>query len=1007
MKKFHINSFIFKIIATVVAGSIVLAVSLSLVNLWLSRRVFINTFAEAQGKIFNQIDNEFYHFMGGITEIMEGIGGTNQYLSFEGDDTADMVGFITVKEEEIRKMYSYFTSQTSDIVLLNQDNEVVSSNNSEYLLPDSEASTALYRQLRVMAAKHGYQEETKGRYGKRYFIQRLQSTNYKIFGIISPKAAFKEQYNIAFMIVLTVLITGMVALLIIIFMNQQTRPIAGIVRVMKHSGQKQFRQKVEVKGTDEVRALAETYNQMVEELDLYIRQLIQAEDDKRTAEIHALQMQINPHYMYNTLAGIKWLIRQGDADKSIQVIDAFIAMLRNVISNRDKLITVGQEVENLKNYVFVNQARYGESVTVEYYILPQCLNCQIPKMILQPLVENAFFHAFPDGRRGSISIFVKEEKGDLKFDIVDNGVGMTAEQLTELRQKEQFKGEHFTGIGIQNVDERIKLLYGPEYGIKIDILHFPGRYGLERVMERLRIRPGRLNYGSIRGASSHQENPFYIIADRETSEDYGNCYGLMLLYSGSFKCETEQDSLAQVRVTLGLQDEMFEYVLKPGESFYTPEAAMTFSPGGFSSLSHLNHEMIRSHVCRGPFKAAPRPILINNWEATYFDFDGDTIRAIARQAAELGVEMLVLDDGWYGERNSDNKSLGDWQVNEKKLGGSLHELVQDINGMGLKFGLWIEPEMISEDSELYRAHPDWVLAIPGRKPIRSRAQLVLDFSREEVVDYILEQIVTILGQANIEYLKMDMNRSLCDIYSRTGGEQNAGVIMHQYVLGVYRFLEQLLKYRPNLLIEGCSGGGGRFDAGMLYYTPQIWCSDNTDAIERIVIQHGTSFGYPVSAVGSHVSAVPNHQTGRTVSLKTRGVVAMAGSFGYELDLRILSAAEKAEVRQQIKDYKACWKLIHNGRYYRLHTPGQDLDYAAWLFVDKNKEEALLNIVSLAAHCNAPVTYIKCKGLDEKGCYEIAGQPGRYWGSALMRAGLPVPLQPGEYNSWQFHIRKIT
>lgn len=574
MKKIHINSFIFKIIATVVAGSIGLAVSLSLVNLWLSKRVFINSFAESQSRIFNQIDNEFYQFMDGMTDIMEGIGGNNQYVKkyfladeekirqvddmdnryrmeasfhqlaindyngvavfilgksgesyiyrdsdkfiykkneiwnsdvaaaarlrpgqivcryqtggftstskdspviiwakawhLDEDDTADMAGFITVKEEEIRKMYSHFTSQASDIVLMNQDNEVISSNNSEYLRADSEAVSALCRQIETMAAKDVYQEETNGQDGqKRYMIQRLQSTNYKIIGIISPEAAFKEQYNIAVMIVLTVMITGIVALLIIFFMNQQTRPIGEIVRVMQNSGKEQFRQKVNVKGTDEVRTLAKTYNQMVEELDQYIHQLIQAEDDKRTVEIYALQMQINPHYMYNTLAGIKWLIRQGDSDKSTQVIDAFIAMLRNVISNSDKLISVGQEVENLKNYVFVNQARYGDSVTVEYYILPQCLNYQIPKMILQPLVENAFFHAFPDGRRGSINIFIKEEKGDIRFDIVDNGVGMTEKQLSELRLKKQFKGEHFTGIGIQNVDERIKLLYGSEYGIKI------------------------------------------------------------------------------------------------------------------------------------------------------------------------------------------------------------------------------------------------------------------------------------------------------------------------------------------------------------------------------------------------------------------------------------------------------------------------------------------------------------------------------------------------------------
>ena len=324
---------------------------------------------------------------------------------------------------------------------------------------------------------------------------------------------------------------------------------------------------------------------------------------------------------------------------------------------------------------------------------------------------------------------------------------------------------------------------------------------------------------------------------------------------------------------------------------------MSCSGQGLGRLSRNFHKTIRHHICRGRWKLTPRPVLINNWEATYFGFTGSRILEIARQAAELGVEMMVLDDGWFGKRDSDCSGLGDWQVNEEKLGCSLAQLSEQIHGLGLQFGLWVEPEMVSEDSELYRKHPDWALAVPGRKPVRSRCQLVLDFSREDVVDYIYEQISRVLRSARIEYIKWDMNRSIAEVYSAAADRQNPGEILYRYVLGLYRFLERLNREYPELLIEGCSGGGGRFDAGMLYYTPQIWCSDNTDAMDRIRIQYGTSFGYPISAVGSHISAVPNHQNGRVTPMETRGLAAMAGSFGLELDLDKITEEEKACVRR--------------------------------------------------------------------------------------------------------------
>ncbi len=559
-----------------------------------------------------------------------------------------------------------------------------------------------------------------------------------------------------------------------------------------------------------------------------------------------------------------------------------------------------------------------------------------------------------------------------------------------------------------------------------DLLHFHGRHTMERNLERVPVMHGKQSFGSRRGTSSHQHNPFAILAKRETTEEFGGCYGMSLLYSGNFSFEVEQDQYRQVRMQIGMLDEMMDYPLATGECLYTPEAAMAYSAEGLAALSHIYHEMIRNHVCRGIYKNARRPVLVNNWEATYFHFTGEKILKLAEQAAELGVEMLVLDDGWFGKRDDDNSGLGDWQVNEKKLGGTLSELVEKINARGLKFGIWIEPEMVNEDSSLYREHPDWAFRIPGRDPVRCRNQLVLDFSRKEVVDYVFRQIAAVIDSANVEYIKMDMNRSICDVYTGLAerGYQNYGKVMHGYVLGVYDFLERLVRRYPHILIEGCSGGGGRFDGGMLYYTPQIWCSDDTDAIERIRIQHGTSFGYPISAVGSHVSAVPNHQTGRSTKLRTRGIVAMAGTFGYELDLELLTETEKEEVKQQIRDYKNYWELINQGTYYRLHDPGTDRETAAWCFVSRDQTEMLLNVVSLDAHGNAPISYIRCRGLLPEGTYRCEAEKrdvkpytgaeprvdhrcieGRgFDGNALMHAGVPIPMELGEYGAMQLYFK---
>lgn len=535
-----------------------------------------------------------------------------------------------------------------------------------------------------------------------------------------------------------------------------------------------------------------------------------------------------------------------------------------------------------------------------------------------------------------------------------------------------------------------------------DLITFYGRHAMERNFQRSPVSHGSTVIGSRRGTSSHQYNPFLIVAEKETAEEAGSCYGLSLLYSGNFKGEAETDQFNQTRVLLGLQDEMFSWRLKPGETFYAPETAMTYSSFGLERLSQNYHRLYRKHLCRGKYRDIRRPVLINNWEATYFDFNREKLLSIAAQAADLGVEMLVLDDGWFGRREDDNSSLGDWQVNERKLGGSLKSLVEEINRLGLKFGIWVEPEMVSEDSELYRTHPDWAFKVPGRKPVRSRNQLVLDFSRPEVVDGVYDQICRVLDSANIEYVKWDMNRSITDVYSCLKDRESQGEVLHRYVLGLYDFQERLLKRYPDLLLEGCSGGGGRFDAGMLYYSPQIWCSDNTDAIDRVFIQYGTSFGYPVSASGSHVSAVPNHQTGRVTPMKTRGVTAMAGSFGYELDLNRISEEEKNCVREQMKSFKRYWKVIHQGDYYRLTNPFEK-ELGAWQFVSQDKKEALVNLVMLQSHGNQPVSYVRLRGLKEEALYEDQETKEVHYGSDLMNGGIPVPWNLGEYQAYQMYL----
>ena len=539
---------------------------------------------------------------------------------------------------------------------------------------------------------------------------------------------------------------------------------------------------------------------------------------------------------------------------------------------------------------------------------------------------------------------------------------------------------------------------------KWDMIHFHGRHCMERQPERVPLFHGIHTLASGRGMSSHQHNPFVILCDREATEESGACYGVMLMYSGNHKTEVELDQFDGVRIVTGVSDDRFRWELAPGASFCSPEVILTCADG-LTELSHNYHRVIRNNVVRGEYKLSRRPVLINNWEATYFDITEEKVLAIAEKAKELGIEMFVLDDGWFKNRNDDNAGLGDWIPDTEKLPNGLDGLIAKINDLGLRFGLWIEPEMVNEDSDLYRAHPDWALTAPNRAPMMSRNQLALDLSREEVHEYLYEKIAGLLEQYNITYIKWDFNRSLSDIYSHSTPSPRQGEVCHRYYLSLYRLYERLTERFPHVLFEGCAGGGGRFDAGMLYYNPQIWCSDNTDPIARSKIQYGTSFGYPSCTVGAHVSASPNHQTGRETPLNTRGVVAMSGAFGYELDLSKLSEEECAEIKEQISRYKELEPMILGGRLYRLSKLIDSTHYVAWQYVSPDMSRSLLSIVVTDPLANSAPVHVALKGLDENTMYSVNGE-FEALGSALMHGGYTFPRLMGDYPAMQIDIIRI-
>lgn len=540
----------------------------------------------------------------------------------------------------------------------------------------------------------------------------------------------------------------------------------------------------------------------------------------------------------------------------------------------------------------------------------------------------------------------------------------------------------------------------------MDLIHFYGRHAMERLTERLPLYHGVQSVESKRGMSSHQHNPFVILCDRPTSEKHGDCYGFALAYSGNFRCEIEVDQMEQTRLVIGIHPYHFSYRLNTGDVFETPEVIMAYSAKGLSGLSHIYHDAYRSNLIRSKYVTAPRPILVNNWEATYFNFNEEKLFNIAKNAKEIGLDMFVLDDGWFGKRDTDYSGLGDWVVNESKIKGGLPQLVKRIKALGMKFGLWIEPEMVSEDSDLYRNHPDWILRIPQRHMTRSRHQLNLDITRKEVRDYVMEQIFQVLDSCEADYVKWDMNRSVANVYSSALPGERQGEVFHRYMLGVYEMMERLVTRYPNLLFENCAGGGGRFDAGMLYYSPQIWCSDNTDAIDRLKIQYGTSFGYPISTMGAHVSVCPNHQTGRTTPFETRAVVASAGTFGFELDLEHLTPEEKEMAKKQILEYKQIEHLVQTGDYYRLSNPFHNDDYVLWQFVSKDKKETIMNGVQLRNEPNPHIHLIYPEGLLAEEHYKDTATGAVYTGAALMKAGIPFPVGEGDYQPIKYHFVMI-
>ncbi|ADM68551.1 Bifunctional alpha-galactosidase/sucrose kinase AgaSK [Paenibacillus polymyxa E681] len=521
-----------------------------------------------------------------------------------------------------------------------------------------------------------------------------------------------------------------------------------------------------------------------------------------------------------------------------------------------------------------------------------------------------------------------------------------------------------------------------------ELITLYGAHNNEKNIARRKILPGIQMVDSCRGASSPQQAPFMALVRKGTDEEQGEVYAFNLVYSGNFTAQTQVDSYRNTRVTMGINPFDFTWLLEPEESFQTPEVVMVYTENGLGGMSRIYHDLYRNRLCRGPFRDKERPILINNWEATYFNFDADKIEQLAKEAQSVGVELFVLDDGWFGKRDDDNTSLGDWVVDRRKLPDGLPDLANRIRNLGLEFGLWFEPEMVSIDSDLYRKHPDWCIHVPDRPHTLGRNQLMLDLSRKEVCEYIIKSVSDILSDVSITYVKWDMNRHMTDVGSAALPPERQRETAHRYILGLYHIMEELTSRFPHVLFESCSSGGGRFDAGMLYYMPQTWTSDNTDAICRLKIQWGTSLVYPPITMGAHVSTVPNHQVGRITPLETRGYVAMAGNLGYELDLTTLTVEEKEIVKKQIALYKEMRSLIQFGNFYRMINPF-DENEAAWSFVSEDQTEMAASYFKVLSQPAAAIKTLKFKGLNSDYVYRNVETGELFGGDELMHVGITL------------------
>lgn len=581
------------------------------------------------------------------------------------------------------------------------------------------------------------------------------------------------------------------------------------------------------------------------------------------------------------------------------------------------------------------------------------------------------------------------------------------------------RNARFTQKGTEKIVLERALSMSVEFGdMDFEMVHLAGAWARERYVKTRKLEMGIQSIQNLHGTgSSAEHNPFLALKRPHTTESQGEVYGFSLVYSGNFLAQTEVTTFDLTRVTMGIHPEGFSWELNQGETFQTPEVVMVYSDQGLNKMSQVYHRLYRTRLMRGYWRDKARPILLNNWEATYFDFNEEKILNIAKKAKEVGVELFVLDDGWFGARNDDYRGLGDWYVNLEKLPDGISGLSRKIEALGLKFGLWVELEMVNKDSDLYRAHPDWIIGAPGRFESHGRHQHVLDFSRKEVVDYIYEMISKVLRESSISYIKWDMNRYMSEPYSRGASAAHQGMVMHKYILGVYDLYTRLTTEFPEILFESCASGGARFDPAMLYFAPQTWTSDDTDASERVKIQYGTSMVYPVVSMGSHVSAVPNHQLLRTTPLETRGNVAYFGTFGYELDLNLLSDEEIEIVKKQIAFMKQYRDLIQvEGDFYRLLSPFAGND-AAWMVVSRDQTEAIAGFYQRLNKINASWLRLRLQGLSEDSLYEVSrnvlGETKSYqaYGSELMYAGIPIDREElnekgGDFASLLYVLKKI-